>query len=199
MTDARELGDLIGQVRGAIMRATVRPAYTRPAPDPAVVGPEVAGADPVVVPEQLVIRPDLSTLPDELVSPDGQPVIPAIVAWLWAATQQREAQQLRVATGRTVVNSGPVRAVGSTFDVPVLFDEPAAVAPSGGWVQQTQPLALLGMSTARIKPGTLTTTGCTVEVKAIGPAPLVLSVGTQLLVEAVCLYWWAPPFVPSTP
>lgn len=191
MSDIRAGRDLVDQLLDVSMQVEERSAVTIPAPDPEVVGPEVAGAEDIEVPARTVLTPDLSGLPEELLGPEGQPAIPAIVAYLWATVQQRSAARVRVAIGRATVTSGTLL-VGATLDVAITFDAPALAVPESGWVQQQSAVAWLGRTKATIVEGSITTTGCTVRVTALNT--VALSVANPIAFEAITIYAYTEPF-----
>lgn len=113
---------------------------------------------------------------------------------MWGALGQIQDQEIRSVAGRVAVPNGTYMA-NQVVELPVLWDETPLEVPTGGVVSIHSAIAWLGKTTAKIKPGSLTETGCTVVVRAL--APVVPTNGNPITVEAQALYLYTPPFQPE--
>ncbi|QJY46648.1 hypothetical protein [Pseudonocardia broussonetiae] len=122
--------------------------------------------------------------------------IPDHLALLHGALNQISDREIRSVAGRTLVPSGPSLA-GAVRELAVTWDEEPLEVPTGGITTIYAAIEWLGKTTAQIKPGSLTLTGCTVVVKTL--ATISPSSGSPITVEAQALYDYVPPYVPEEP
>ncbi len=115
------------------------------------------------------------------------------VALLHQGVVQIADQEIRTVAGRAALPNGTYQS-GAVREVAVTWDETPLEIPTGGIVTVYAAIAWLGKTTARIVPGSITATGCTVEVRAL--AVVVPNAANPITVEAQALYLHAPPYEP---
>ncbi len=201
VADARALLDPLATIRAA--RAvkfrysadkwfTPPPTEENPSPEPVQVeAPERVG----VLVEEL---PEVLQVP--IPQPDGTVSLGTDLASqlgvMWGALGQIQDQEIRTVAGRAALPNGTYLP-GVVTEVAVVWDETPLEVPTGGIVTVYAAIAWLGKTTARIVPGSITATGCTVEVRAL--AAVVPSAANPITVEAQALFLYAPPFIPEEP
>lgn len=181
MSDLRSLFSAIAVIRDNAPTVTVIPASTTTDP---------ASGDTIDVPAQTIITPPTGDLPAELCSPDGTTVdISAAVGALWGAVWQLQNAERHTAVGRITLTSG-VYLTGDTVDLDITWDDTPLATPQDGLVVVMPALAWLGRTTARVKPGTTTDTGCTITVSVL--ASVTPTSGSPITYEAQASYQYFP-------
>lgn len=183
--------DALQAVAAAGARWVTVPAqtYTPPAttddPDP----------QPYTVPARDVIEVDPDTLPPEVLQPDGRVSLTQQVAMLQEAVRrQRQDVRLRSVHGQAVFASTLIWAGGSTQDVPVTWDTAADAPVEAAIARLDVGVAWQGKLSARIKPGSITQTGCRVLVQVTSSSQVVITAALPLTVHADGLYNYLPPY-----
>lgn len=184
--------DPLAAVQAAAVEVQTTPAETyQPPPTP-----ETPNPDPVAIPASTRLVPNLDALPAILKSADGPWLdLPAAVAVLWQIFHSLEVRTVAgqvVLTAKPASVTGPVWSPGTTAEVPVTWDEPAPIVPTGDDVNIEAGVAWMGRISARVKPGSVTTTGCVILATAVGAAPVVPSAGQPVALTAKGLYLHTP-------
>lgn len=200
--DLRSMLDPLATIRAARARRYVRIADKWHTPPPTTTDPTPT---PVPVPDPPVsVGVIAEELPSHLqvttpsATGGGSEVainLNEMIGVLWGAVGQIQDQEIRSVAGRAALPNG-VYAAGSVTEVAVRWDATPLEVPTGGVVSVYAAIAWLGKVTALIKPGTLTATGCTVQVRAL--TAVVPSAANPVTVEAQALYLYSPPYTPET-
>lgn len=165
--------------------------------------PEEPDPEPVVIPARTELYVDPADLPPEVVSQAGDGVnlgaqlalLQSMVRWLWTS------QQIREATGRVTLTAippgtAPTWAAGESADLAVTWDATPLIVPADGDVEVDAAIAWAGKTSAVVKPGSITSTGCTITVKNISGS-VVVPVAAQPITYIVrALYLYLPPYTP---
>lgn len=183
--------DPAGVVRAAAITPETVPERTYQ-PPPTAGDPDPA---PVTLPAQTRLATTLDALPD-ILKPGGNLDLAAAVAVLWQLEHSRE---LRAVTGHVTLTATPPTipvgtwANGMTAELPVTWDEQPPVTPTTGIVVVEAGVAWLGRTAARVKPGSITPTGCVVLATAVGIVPVTPSTGQPINYSVQGLYLFTPP------
>lgn len=146
--------------------------------------------EPLVVPARVMIGPVVASLHAALKNPDGSWRNEAVIGTLWGAVWQILHAEHLTAVGRVTITSG-IYETGETTEFAVLWDETPATTPAGGAVIVYSAVAWMGRTTARVKPGTMSATGCTIVMTAIDD--VTPSSSSPITYEVQAPYDYYPP------
>lgn len=195
--DLRGLLDPIAAILAARPKWRELPetSYTPPAT------PEEPDPEPIVTPARTELYVDPADLPDEATGMGGVDLgaqlalLQSMVAWLWSS------QQIRQVVGRVTLTAippgtAPTWAAGETADLAVMWDSAPLIVPADADVEVDAAVAWAGKTTGVVKPGSITSTGCTITVKNISGS-VVVPVSAQPITYIVRgLYLYLPPYTP---
>lgn len=187
--DLRELLDPIAAVLGA------RPKW-RQVPEQVVEQPPDSEGEPrlpVVIPARTEVYVDPDELPEEITDGGGVnigaqiAVVQSMLAWIWDKMQFRSVTAQHVLTGTYLA--------GREVEVPLTWDETPEKTPTSASVTINAPIAWLGRTSARIKPGSVTVTGATVVVYIV--STIAPGSSNPITYDVTGTYFWVPPYQPG--
>lgn len=184
MTEPVDLRELLIPVD--VVKAVPVETYEIPSYEVDIEGQD----DPLVVPARTMITPVVANLPDALKMGTGTWRVEAVIGTLWGAVWQILNGQHLTAVGRVTITSG-IYEPAQTAELAVLWDEAPAAIPAGGAVIVYPAVAWMGRTTARIKPGTMSATGCTIVMTAIDD--VTPSSSSPITYEVQAPYDYYPP------
>lgn len=153
--------------------------------------PENPQTEPFTIPGDVRLSLNLADLPDVLKSQDGSGLrISSTVAVLW---QLLHSLEIRSVAGHVAVTSTPGGSwlAGETKEFAVAWDETPPQVPTGAVVGIDASVSWGGRTTARVKSGSITATGCVVQAKALfAVAP---DSGQPITYHVQGLYLYTPP------
>jgi len=195
--DIREIGSVLDTI--ALFKAVPSKAwsYTADANQTPPATPDNPNPDPVIVTPPVRFGPIAEDLPAVLrtgIGPDAGIDLAKMGGATWDVVHRILNRQQRVAVGRTTVTTG-VWLAGSTREITVAWDEKPLATPAAGAVMVYAAIAWLGKTTATVKPGSITSTGCTLVVKALAAVTPV--VANPITYEVQAAYDYFPPYVPE--
>lgn len=173
------------------------PVLKRVIPDEIWTPPPTDGnpaPGPVTIPGRTVLEVDHEALPGDVQPPDGQLDLATQVALLHEAIRRTRAIQLRAVHAQaTFTNNVPwnvgTRTVALTWSTTPLAAVEAALA------RMDVGVAWQGRVSARVDPGSITATGCTVLVAVT--ATVVPTASQPITVHADGIYTYLPPYEES--
>lgn len=178
--------DAVGVVQAAAVQVEVTPADVRQ-PDPTPDGPP---PDPIPIPGDTRLVLDLAALPAVMKSADGAGLrMSAAVAVLWRLLHSLEIRSVSGSVTLTSTPPGfPAWGNGQTAELPVTWAAPPPTVPTGAVVGVQAGIAWLGRTSARVKPGSITATGCVVLATAVGSTAVVPADNQPIIYTVQGLY-----------
>jgi hypothetical protein len=182
--------DAVGVVQAAAVNVEVTPPDVRE-PPPVPDGPP---PDPITIPGDTRLVLDLAALPAIMKSPDGAGLrMSAAVAVLWRLLHSLEIRSVAgTVTLITTPPGFPAWRDGQTAELPVTWAEAPPTVPTGAVVSVQAGIAWLGRTTARVKPGSVTATGCVVLATAVGSTSVVPADNQPIIYSVQGLYLHTP-------
>jgi hypothetical protein len=152
---------------------------------------------PRVIVEDSRILPDFSDLADEVINQfvdkNGQPILGNIVSVMWAMLNSME---IRYITGQIVVTDDVLPSPwspGVEVEFSIVWNFPLPEKTGDVLVTIEAGVAKMGRTSAWVKPGSITPSGCIIVARNVSALPILTGIGQPITYTAQAAYIYTPP------